>query len=181
MTHGIASASLALIVKFHWLDSASLVAMSNLTVPTASENCSLSDAQLAPSQSLVRFPWNHHLLALNSLQFGCFRHRWHTFHLIRRPSLAQRLLHLRHLQVITRWSRIHLRWRGRHYLSRLRQGKVDGLLSLKPINDLPDSCFTFFLAPTQRNTFIRFVDFATIFVSRRSVDEKNPCLSYHWI
>lgn len=53
MTHGIASASRALTVRFHWRDNALLVATRNHTVPIASVNCSPSAAQLAPSPSPV--------------------------------------------------------------------------------------------------------------------------------
>lgn len=106
-THGIASASHALTVRFRWPDNASLVAMNNRTAPIASENCSLSAAPLAPNQSLVRL--------VRSLPksiftfFPNFRYRWHSLHLIRGSSLAQRLFHLRSLQIIARWTRLYHR------------------------------------------------------------------------
>lgn len=117
-THGIASVSHVLTVRFRWPDNALLVAMSNRTAPIASENCSLSVAPLAPNQSLVRLIKSL-AKSVNLYVVLNFRYRWHSLHLIRGSSLAQRLLHLRSLQIIACWSWLYHRRRRRHHLSRL--------------------------------------------------------------
>lgn len=53
-----------------------------------------------------------------------YRNRWYPFHLIRGPPLAQRLLHLRHLQDVAGRPRFHHRRAGRH-LSGVRQAETD--------------------------------------------------------
>lgn len=59
MNHGIANALPARTVKFHLLGNASLAEMKNRIVLIVLENCSLSDAQHAPSQLQVKTLFNY--------------------------------------------------------------------------------------------------------------------------
>ncbi|VVC88534.1 unnamed protein product [Leptidea sinapis] len=60
---------------------------------------------------------------MHSLYQAHYWYRWHSIHFLRRPTLAQRLLHLQVVQDLARQQGLHRRW-PRHHLLRMRQGET---------------------------------------------------------